>query len=308
MSQTSSPTTAKRDVYAEVTARIVAQLEAGVRPWHQPWAAGHPAGTVSRPLRATGQPYHGINVVVLWLAAVERGYTSPLWLTFNQARELGGCVRKGQKGTTVVYANAFEKTTTDADTGEESTERVPFLKAYTVFNAEQVDGLPGHYYAPQAEPKPAAERLAEAEAFFVYTGADTRHGGTRAFYSRADDYIQLPDFDRFAAREGYYATRAHESIHWTRPERRLNRTFGGKRFGDDGYAMEELVAELRAAFVCADLGLTPEVPPDHAAYLACWLKVLKADSRAVFTAAAHAERAAEYLHALQPNHTVAGEE
>lgn len=293
-------TTAKRDVYAEVTARIVAQLEAGVRPWHQPWAAGHPAGTVSRPLRANGVPYRGVNVVVLWCAGMERGYTSPYWLTFNQARELGACVRKGEKGTTVVYANAFEKTTTDADTGEETTERIPFLKAYTVFNAEQVDGLPARYAASPAVETEPAERLAAADAFFAYTGADTRHGGRQAFYRPSEDYIQLPAYERFGRREFYYATRAHESVHWTGHPTRLARTFG-KRFGDSGYAVEELVAELGAAFVCADLGLTPEVMPDHAAYLSCWLQVMKADSRALFTAAAQAERAADFLASFQPH-------
>jgi antirestriction protein ArdC len=291
----------RKDVYAEVTARIVAQLENGVRPWHQPWQAGHPAGSVSRPLRHNAVPYRGVNVIVLWLTAVERGYASPFWLTFNQAKELGGMVRKGEKGTTVVYANAFEKTTTDEATGEQTKERIPFLKAYTVFNAEQVEGLPAHFYTPPAEPKERAERLGDADAFFAYTQAETRHGGTRAYYSPADDYIQLPDFDRFVTRESYYATRAHESIHWTKHPIRLARDLGGKRFGDEGYAVEELVAELGAAFVCADLGIAPEVMPEHAAYLGSWLKVLKADSRAIFTAAGHAEKAAEFLNAMQPH-------
>ena len=125
--------TTKTDVYASITAKIVTQLESGVRPWHKPWTAEHPAGGVSRPLRANGLPYHGINVIVLWLTADERGYSSPLWLTFNQTRDLGGFVKKGEKGTTVVYANSFEKTETDTATGEETTERIPFLKAYTVF-------------------------------------------------------------------------------------------------------------------------------------------------------------------------------
>ena len=175
-------------------------MEAGVRPWHQPWAAGHPAGPVSRPLRANGVPYRGINVVVLWCAGMERGYTSPYWLTFNQARELGGCVRKGEKGTTVVYANAFEKTTADAETGEEITERIPFLKAYTVFNAGQVDGLPARYAASPAVETEPAERLAAADAFFAYTGADTRHGGGQAYYRSSEDYIQLPTYERFGRR------------------------------------------------------------------------------------------------------------
>ena len=294
--------TNRTDVYTTITNQIVVQLENGVRPWHQPWQAGHPAGSISRPLRSNGVPYRGINVLVLWLTGFERGYGSPLWLTFNQARDLNGCVKKGETGTKVVYANTFEKTTTDKETGDEVNERIPFLKAYTAFNAEQVEGLPGHYYAPTAEPKNPAERLADAEFFFTNTEADTRHGGTKAFYSPAGDYIQLPDFDRFESRESYYAVRAHEMIHWTKPEKRLDRQFNSKRFGDDGYAVEELVAELGSAFIAADLGLTPEVMPDHAAYLASWLTILKNDTKAIFTAAAHAEKAAGYLHAFQPNH------
>jgi antirestriction protein ArdC len=295
-----STTTARADLYTRITADIVAQLERGVRPWHQPWAHGHPAGPISRPLRSTGEPYRGINVVVLWLTAFEKGYSAPLWLTFQQAKQLGGGVKKGEKGTTVVYANTFEKTTTDRDSGEETTERIPFLKAYTVFNAEQTEGLPGHFYAPAAAPRPEVERLAHADAFFGHTKADTRHGGGKAFYLPAGDFIQLPPFGSFHTRETYYATHAHESIHWTKHENRLNRSFDSKRFGDAGYAVEELVAEMGAAFLCADLGITPEVMPEHAQYLNAWLTVLKQDAKAVFTAAAHAEKAAEYLHRLQP--------
>jgi len=297
---TKTTTTDRRDVYADVTARIVGQLEAGVRPWHQPWRAGHPAGTISRPLRSNGVPYRGINVLVLWLTGVERDYTSPLWLTFQQAKELDACVKKGERGTKVVYANTFEKTTKDDATGDESTERIPFLKAYTVFNAEQVEGLPARFYTPEVGPKPHAERLAGADAFFAHAEADTRHCGCKAFYSPAGDFIQLPDFDRFESRESYYAVRAHETIHWTKHAKRIDRNFETKRFGDAGYAVEELVAELGSAFLAADLGLTPEVMPGHASYLASWLEVLKTDDKAIFTAAAHAEKAAAYLHAFQP--------
>lgn len=294
-----STATARADLYTRITADIVAQLERGVRPWHQPWAHDHPAGPISRPLRSTGEPYRGINVVVLWLTAFNKGYLAPLWLTFQQAKQLGGSVKKGEKGTSVVYANTFEKTKTDAS-GEETTERIPFLKAYTVFNAEQTEGLPGHFYAPAPSPKPEAERLSHAEAFLTHTKADTRHGGGKAFYSPSGDFIQLPPFETFHTREAYYATRAHESIHWTKNETRLNRSFDSKRFGDAGYAVEELVAEMGAAFLCADLGIAAEVMPEHAQYLNAWLTVLKQDAKAVFTAAAHAEKAAEYLHRLQP--------
>jgi antirestriction protein ArdC len=160
--------------------------------------------------------------------------------------------------------------------------------------------LPGHYYALAESPRNLAERLDHAESFFAATRIETRHGGNKAFYSPSQDFIQLPPFESFENREAYYSTRGHESIHATMHKNRLDRSFDSKRFGDDGYSFEELVAELGAAFLCADLGITPEVQPDHAAYLNAWLKVLKADKKAIFTAASHASRAAEYLHGLQP--------
>jgi antirestriction protein ArdC len=294
-----STQTARPDVHTRITAEIVAQLETGVRPWHQPWNATHLAGEITRPLRNNGQPYQGINVLVLWLTAFQKGYACPIWLTFNQAKEAGGFVKKGEHGATVVYANSFEKTETDDETGQETTERIPFLKAYTVFNAQQIEGLPGHYYALAESPRNRDDRLEKAEAFFAATRIETRHGGNRAFYSPSSDFIQLPPYESFESRESYYSTRAHESVHATMHKTRLDRSFNSKRFGDDGYSIEELVAELGAAFLCADLGITPEVQPDHAAYLDCWLKVMKADKRAIFTAASHATRAAEYLHSLQ---------
>ena len=293
--------TSRSDLYSKVTADIVRHLEAGVRPWHQPWTnQKHAAGGISRPLRFNGQPYHGINVVILWLTAFEKGFSAPLWLTFNQAHELGGYVKKGEKSATVVYANTFEKSETDAATGEEITAKIPYLKSYCVFNVDQTEGLPAHYYARIEGPKTAAERHAQAEAFFTNTGFDVRYGGDRAYYRSSGDHIQLPPFEAFESGEKFYATLAHESVHATKHERRLNRNFDSKRFGDEGYSLEELVAEMGAAFLCVDLGITPEVMPDHASYLDSWLRVLKADVKAVFTAAAHAERAADYLHRLQP--------
>jgi antirestriction protein ArdC len=286
------------DHYTRITAGIVRQLEQGVRPWHQPWKMKHSAGGISRPLRSNGEAYHGINVVVLWLTAFEKQYVSPLWVTFQQAKELGGFVKKGEKGTGIVYANSFEKKETDHETGEEKTERIPYLKSYTVFNAEQVEGLPEKFYAKIENPLSLEQRLEMAETYFARTKADIRHGGGKAYYRPADDFVQMPPFESFTSRESYYSTLAHECTHWTKHERRLNRSFESKRFGDDGYAMEELVAELGAAFVCADLGITPDVMPEHASYLSAWLTVMKADNKAIFTAAAHAERAAQYLTQL----------
>ena len=281
----------KLDVYSRVTNKIIADLERGNLTRLQPWQAGHKAGPVSRPLHAGGKAYRGVNVLMLWAAAMEKGYNCPLWLTYKQAAELGGQVRKGEKGSLVVYANTFTKTGTD-DKGAEVETEIPFMKGYTVFNGEQVDGLPAHFYAtvtpPNADIKPldAAERL---------------HGGSSAFYSPSRDIVQMPELQTFRDAESYAATLCHELTHATRHETRLNRDLGRKRFGDAGYAMEELVAEIGAAFLCADLGITPETRDDHAAYIQSWLKVLKDDKRAIFTAASHAQKAADYLHGLQPN-------
>ena len=291
----------RADVYSRITDKIVADLEQGVRPWMKPWNADHAAGRITRPLRFNGVPYKGINVLMLWTASVAKGYACPLWLTFKQALDLGGHVRKGETGELVVFANRITRTEKD-DKGEEIEREIPFMKGYTVFNAEQCDNLPAHYYA-KAEP-PTLEplqRIEAAERFFAETGADIRYGGTRAFYASGSDHIQMPPFETFKDAESHAATLAHELTHWTKHDKRLARDFGRVVRGDEGYAKEELVAELGAAFLCADLGITPEVRPDHAAYIASWLKTLKGDKRFIFSAAAHAQRAADYLHSKQPH-------
>lgn len=292
--------TEKPDLYGEITGRIVEQLEQGVRPWIKPWSATHAAGPVTRPLRHDGTPYQGVNVLVLWMTAEAKGYAAPIWMTFRQAQELGGHVRKGEHGAQVVFANAITKTERDGETGEDKEIRIPFLKAYHVFNVEQIDGLPGHYYAKTERHSPLPERIAHAEAFFANTGARVEHGGNEAVHYMSLDLIRLPHLEAFRDAESYYATRAHETVHWTRHPSRLNRDFGRKNWGDEGYAMEELVAEIGSAFLCADLGLYLEPREDHAAYVGHWLKVLKQDKRAVFTASAAAQRAVAYLHSLQP--------
>jgi len=289
-----------RDVYSRITNKIAAELEQGVRPWMRPWSAEHAAGRITRPLRHNGIPYKGINVLMLWSAATLNGYACPIWLTFKQALELGGAVRKGERGELVVYANSITRTETD-DKGEETERSIPFLKGYTVFNVEQCDGLPAHYTArPEAPALSPVQRIERADRFFAATGADIRHGGTRAFYAEGSDHVQMPPFESFRDAESYAATLAHELTHWTKHSRRLARDMGRVKWGDEGYAREELVAELGAAFLCADLEITPEVRADHAAYIASWLTALKDDKRLIFTAAAHAQRAADYLHSLQP--------
>jgi antirestriction protein ArdC len=289
----------KSDVYERITGAIVAELEKGVRPWMKPWNAEHAAGRITRPLRHNGVPYQGINVVMLWSAAVAGGYAAPIWMTFKQAQELGAHVGKGEKGSLVVYASTVTRTETDEESGEEQERDIPFMKGYTVFNVEQIEGLPAQYHA-KAQPRlDPAQRIDAAEDFFAATGARIAHGGATACFSVSEDRVRMPPFESFRDAESYYATLAHEVTHWTRHPARLARDFGRKRWGDEGYAMEELVAELGAAFLSADLDLTPEPREDHAAYIASWLKVLKDDKRAVFSAAAHAQRAADYLHGLQ---------
>lgn len=291
-------TSLRTDLYSRVTNCIVAELEKGVRPWLKPWNTQHAEGRITRPLRANGQPYKGINVLMLWGQAVANGYGCPIWMTYKQAQELGAQVRKGEHGSLVVYADRMRRTET-ADNGDEIEREIPFLKGYTVFNCEQIDGLPDHFYSKPASPLPAPARIEAAERFAAATRADVRHGGNRAFYAIDADRVQLPRFESFADGESYYATLLHELTHWTRHPTRLAREFGRKRWGNEGYAAEELVAELGAAFLCADLALTLEPRPDHASYIASWLTVLKNDKRAIFTAAAHAQRAADYLHRLQ---------
>jgi len=290
----------KQDVYQKVTDKIIADLEKGELTWLKPWSAGNLDGRITKPLRHNGQTYSGINVLMLWGAAVEAGYCSPYWMTFKQAKELGAHVRKGEGGNSVVYANTLTKTE-EQENGATEERKIPFMKAYTVFNVEQIEGLPEHYYVRPDPVIDPAQRIAHAEAFFSATGADLRHGGNRAFYrGGSSDHVQMPAFECFRSPEAYYATLAHELTHWTKHPKRLDREFGRKKWGDEGYAREELVAELGAAFLCADLDLTPEAGTDHAAYVQSWLKVLKEDKRAIFSAAAHAQKAADYLHSLQP--------
>ncbi len=288
--------TERQDIYSRITGQIVSHLEKGVRPWVKPWNAEHAAGRITRPLRHNGQPYSGINVLSLWASAMAQNFMAPIWMTFRQALELDAHVRKGEKGSLVVYADRITRKETDEKTGDEIDREIPFLKGYTVFNVEQFDGLP-EVFSAKARPKldPVA-RMDHAERLFAASGAIIRHGGNRAFYSMAADAIQMPAFESFQDAESYYATLAHELTHWTGSKNRLDRDFGGHRLGSEGYAVEELVAELGAAFLCADLELALEPREDHAAYIASWLKVLVADNRAVFTAAAHAQRAAEFIH------------
>lgn len=291
-------TTTKADVYTRVTDRIISDLEKGIRPWARPWSAAHTEGRITRPLRHTGQPYRGINILMLWADALDKGFNSDIWMTYKQAAEMQAHVRKGEHGSLVVYADKFTKTE-KAENGDDTEREIPFMKAYTVFSVEQIEGLPEHYYRKPAPPTGEPLKVIEnAEAFFTATGATFRHGGNKAYYAPSQDVIQLPPADAFKDAESYAATKAHELTHWTAHPSRLDRILG-KRFGDDAYCAEELIAEIGAAFICAALDVTAEPREDHAAYLDHWLKVLRADKRAIFTAAAHAQKAVDYLDGLQ---------
>ena len=291
-------TTSKADIYTRITNQIIADLENGVRPWVKPWHSDHAADRITRPLRHNGEPYSGINILSLWSSATVQGFTSPTWMTYKQALELKANVRKGQRGSLVVYANKITRTE-ENENGDEIERAIPFLKGYTVFNVEQIEGLPERFYEKPEPRFDPVQRIEQVDAFFKATGADIRHGGNRAFYAIHPNYVQMPYFEAFRDAESYYATLAHEVTHWTRHPSRLDRDFGRKRHGDEGYAKEELVAELGAAFLCADLEITLEARDDHSSYIASWLNVLKNDTRAVFHAAAHAQRAVDFLHSLQ---------
>jgi antirestriction protein ArdC len=260
-------------------------------PWH---TSGRFAFS---PINVTSKkPYRGINTVCLWAAAQSKGYESGEWGTYQQWQDRGAQVRKGEKATRVVFwkfANSGNRAD-DADGTDDSLptsgSRLLFTKGYSVFNAAQVDG-----YTPKVDTERSMpERIAQADAFFSGIGSDLRHGGNQAFYSPAGDYVQMPPFAAFRDGLSYYSVLAHEHTHWTASAARCNRELG-KRFGDNAYAAEELIAELGAAFTCAHLGLTTEPREDHAQYIQSWLKVLKADKRAIFTAASKAQQAADWM-------------
>src|SRR5882762_1270544 len=299
MSNTENTSPEKQDVYQRVTSQIVNAIEQGVSNWRMPW---HTSGKFAfSPVNVTSRkPYRGINTLCLWAAAQAKGYERGEWGTYQQWQERGAQVRKGEKATLVVFwkfANSAAEI--DDDDAPHSGSRLLFTRGYSVFNAAQVDG-----YAAKADADtPIEERIDRAEQFFTGINARVAHQGNRAFYSPADDTITLPPFAAFFTPADYYSTRAHETGHWTSSAERCNRELG-KRFGDSAYSVEELVAELTAAFTLAHLGLSSEPRPDHAQYIGSWLRVLKADKRAIFTAASKAQQAADYL--IQHSQRAAG--
>lgn len=286
-------------IYKEVTARIVAMLEAGVRPWAQGWQAQGGG----RPLRHDGTPYRGMNVLNLWAAGMQRGFSSARWMTYQQAQALGAQVKKGAKSEAAFFVGAIKRTV--ESNGQEVEASIPFLKTYRVFNCDEIEGLSAEYYArPVVVRIDDGQRLAAVDTWIAGTGANISHGGGRAFYAPSSDTIRLPEFSSFVSAEAYYGTAAHELVHWSGAAKRLDR-IKGSIFGSPDYAFEELVAELGAAYLCADLAITSEPREDHASYIASWLKALRDDPRNLFRAAAYAEKAAGYLHGLQEGASLA---
>lgn len=298
---TSKAESERLDIYTRITDRIVADPESGVRPWIKPWSAANTSGRVTRPVRHNGLPYSGMNVLLLWSEQMSRGFSSSMWMTFKQALELGGAVREGETGSAVVFASRFTKLVADGN-GNDIDREIRFLKACSVFNIEQIDGLLDACYAPPANVRDPVERIESADRFFKATGAVIRHGGNQAYYSPVMDYIQMPPFEAFRDAAGYAAVLSHEATHWTAAEGRVGRDLSRYAKDRTERAREQLIAELGSCFLCADLGIAPELEPrpDHASYLQSWLSVLAHDKRAIFQAAAHAQRAVSFLNSLQP--------
>lgn len=275
-----------RDLYQEVTDKIVASLEQGVAPWVRPWNSAEHFGGM--PYNAiSGKRYRGVNVALLYAPQ----YPTAAWMTFKQASDVGAHVRKGERGSLIVFYKPFavkDRNATPDAAGNQPERVIPLLRAFTVFNVAQIDGLP-EKYQPKADERTHAERIETAES--VMAQAALVHGGDRAFYSIERDQITLPQVGQFESVAAYYATALHELTHWTGHRSRLAREYG-KRFGDTAYAREELVAEMGAAFLCSHCGIEGRL--QHAAYIASWLDVLKADKRAVLIASAAAQKAADF--------------
>ena len=272
----------KSDIYQDVTDSIISAIEAGTVPWHRPWGT---AGGM--PLRVTGEPYRGINVIILAM----QGRSNATWMTYRQAAALKGQVRKGEKGTGITFFKMLSDRV-DPD------KMVPLLRGYTVFNVEQIDGLPERFYPVAAPVNPEARRD-DVNAYFANADIEVRHGGDKAFYSPSKDFVQLPNFDTFKDAASYYSTKGHEYIHATGHASRCDRDLKNSK-GLRDYAKEELTAELGAAFLMASLGVSSTPRPDHASYIEGWLKALKGDKKYIFAASTLAQKAVDWLENAQP--------
>ncbi len=280
------------DIYKHITDRIIAALETTMQTGEKLWnGAGESAGL---PINySTRRAYTGINVLILWDAVRRSGFSSNAWLTYKQAADLGGQVRQGEKAELGIFYKPLEKEAVNTDTGEVERDRIPMMKAFYLFNLDQIDGLD----KPTTVAPNEFTAIENAERVLQMSGARITIGGTRAFYRRSDDAIYLPDKYRFAKAENFYAVALHELTHWSGGGSRLNREFGA-RFGDEAYAFEELVAEIGSAFLNAELGFVDATLENHASYIDSWLTVLKRDKKAIVSAAALAAKAHQFIMGL----------
>lgn len=283
--------TNRDDIYTRVTNDIIQAIEAGAQHCRLPWHISE--ADCFAPINATSKrPYRGVNVLILWAAAIVAGYESGFWATYRQWQELGAQVRKGERATTIVLWKPTEQRvhSSEGESDEPQRRRGLLAKGFSVFNAAQVDGFEPTPHSRLSE----GARIRAAEQVLFGVGANIHHGGGSAYYNTATDTIHLPRFDSFRSVVGYYSTLAHELTHWTGTKARLDRDLSS-RFGSSGYAIEELIAEFGAAFLCARFGLSVEPRPDHADYIGNWLSVLKSDKKALFTAASKAQQACDWL-------------
>jgi len=284
----------RSDIYSRITADIIAAIEAGGSEFRMPWH--HDGSDASRPINvASNKAYRGVNILALWAAATRAGYPGGIWGTYQQWRAKGAQVRRGESGTTIVFWKTRQNPREPEQDSDRDDRRHPvFARAYTVFNSAQVDG----YTLPGPAALDDEERIERAEIFCANLGVEIRHGGASAYYTPTQDFVQIPEFQCFRDATSYYAVLLHECGHASGAKHRLDRDLSG-RFGSEAYAMEECVVELLSAMICGDLGLSVEPRPDHAGYIASWLKVLRDDPRAIFTAASKAQEAADWMHAQQ---------
>ena len=286
---------ARADIYTRITAEIVAAIEQGAGEWRAPWF--HNGTSVARPANvSSGKRYRGINTVALWVAAMASGYSDGLWGTYRQWQDIGAQVRKGERSTTVVLWKQTASSDPSYDDNNDGDGHVRvFARAFPVFNVAQVDG----YECPPVDMLPESQRLAHAEAFVANLGIKTVFGGPDAYYLPSSDTVFMPDFASFCDAPSFYGVWLHEAGHASGAMHRLNRDLSG-RFGSAAYAAEECCVEILSGLILADLGIAHHPRADHAAYIASWLKVLKDDPRAIFTAASKAQQAADWMHAQQP--------
>ena len=286
--------TDRTDVYTRITNEIVAAIEAGTGEWRAPWH--HDGSSIARPINlSSGRRYRGINTVALWVAAMNSDYADGLWGTYRQWDAAGAQVRKGERATTVVFWKQDERGNDSASDDDEGGHRKMFARAFSVFNVAQVDG----YESAPVVGLSQEQRHADAETFIGNLGVATVFGGSEAYYRPSSDVVHMPPFDRFREAASFYGVWLHENGHASGAKHRLDRDLSG-RFGSASYAAEECCVEILSGLILADLGIAHHPRPDHAAYIASWLKVLKEDPRAIFTAASKAQQAADWMWAQQP--------